>query len=89
MNGMLLIKVDGTKIHVKGSLKDASLAGQVAIVDALMNTFEMTGSLREEVCDFLVLVDEQRSKEPKESKESKRDIEDLLDELFSKLQEES
>jgi hypothetical protein len=74
MNGKLKIKVKGHKIQVKGYLANAGLCEQTAIVDAVMNTFQIHGEKRVAVCGALMHADDARSKkdEPETEKEEEQ-----------------
>ena len=61
MKGTIKIKATSDNIIVSGHLREAGLLEHTALVDALMNTFDMRGDLRSEVCDMLLHVDKMRS----------------------------
>lgn len=69
MKGVIKIRVNGHNITVKGYTNQADTMSQAATVDALMNTFGMTGELRKVVCDALIYVDERRAEKENEDKE--------------------
>ena len=57
MKGKLVIKAKGSNVRVKGYLMDSGPLEHLAVVDALMNTFGITGELREQACKILCDVD--------------------------------
>lgn len=61
MKGVIKLIIKEKHIKVKGHAVDADPMSQIAIVDALMSTFEMKGEVRKEVCDALMYVDAKRA----------------------------
>ena len=61
MKGTIKIKATGRHIIISGHLKEAGIMEQTALVDALMNTFDMRGDTRNEVCEMLLYIDAKRA----------------------------
>lgn len=65
MKGTIKIKINSKNHRVKitGHMVNPELPGQAAIIDSLMNSFEINGELREAVCSALVDIDAKRLQE--------------------------
>lgn len=81
MKGLLTITVTDDQVQVQGHLSDSNLVDRLAIVDALMNAFDMKGVVRELACKMLLSAD-------KASKEMTPDkLVDALENLLKVVKE--